>query len=473
MPRAYSLFAVALLTGCTTYQPAAPPAIAMPGAFRIVPTAALAAPLDRWWQGFGDPVLDALIDEALRDNLDIETANARLAVARAGVRFSEAQLGPALVVGGDAAVAQVSREDPALGPATQLPGFERTQDRYAVNVGASWELDLFGRLRARRLAAEADYGAAEAALAAIRLAIASELTARYATVRMLEQRQRVALARISDLDQTAKLVQLLHGRGVVARRDLDGIETEHALARSRLTVIETGIEDQLGRINVLVANADDSARTALARGGPIPFMAPFTLDYAPVDLLRRRPDIVVAEQNLCGADARLAAARADRFPRISLGGLLGLVAGGPGALLTGGATSLRGGLGVEQVLFDGGRTGSAVDATRADRTGADAQYRKAVVVGLAEVETAWYALARARERMAHLNQAETRMIAARAAAEAAYNKGAASLIDVLTADRQLLDVREARIEADYAAADATIALFRAAGGGGWTTSPSD
>lgn len=465
MPRAYSLFAIALLTGCSTYQPASPPAVAIPGAFRSSPMAERVAPLDRWWQGFGDPVLDGLIDEALRDNLDIETAGARLAGARAGVRFSEAQLGPALVVGGDAGVAQVSREDPALGPATQLPGFERTQDRYAVNVGASWELDLFGRLRARRLAAEADYGAADAALAATRLAIASELTARYATVRMLEQRQRVALARVSDLGQTAKLVRLLNERGVVARRDLDSIEAELALARSRLTVIETGIEEQLGRINVLVAKADNTVRATLAQGGPIPFMTPFSLDYAPVDLLRRRPDIVVAEQNLRAADARLTAARADRFPRISLGGLLGLVAGAPGALLTSGASNLRGGLGVEQVLFDGGRTGSAVDAARADRSGADAQYRKAVLVGLAEVETAWYALTRARERMAHLNQAETRMIAARTAAEAAYNKGATSLIDLLTADRQLLDVREARIEADYTAADATIALFRAVGGG--------
>jgi NodT family efflux transporter outer membrane factor (OMF) lipoprotein len=435
-------------------------------AFANLPAVADArAPSAEWWEAFDDPALDALIESALAQNFDIAEAAARLDRARAGIRAADGARIPQLSFGASAAVARLSEEDPQLGAARFLPGFDRNQDRYALTAGASWEIDLFGRLGARTRAARADAVASAHALDAARLAVASEIAQRYVSLRLLQQRRIVAEHRARALAEMARLADLRVERGIAPAIERDRLAAEARTAAAAVPQFLAATEDQLARIDAVAGREIGTSRNALQDPAVIPAPRAIDLSLVPADLLRRRPDVLATEATLAGRDARVAAALADRLPRFNLGGLLGLIAGAINPLFGAAAFAAQGEAAISYTAFDGGRSRANVDAAGADVRAAAAAYQQSVLSAVADVESAAAARTNAETRIVLLGEAEQRLESTIRAVRRAQEQGAASLSDVLDVDRRLQDARDARLVAEADRSLAAIALVRALGGG--------
>jgi len=406
-----------------------------------------------------------LIGEALSANLDIAEAQARLDRARAGIRAADGARLPALAASAEAGVAHLSEEDPQLGPARFAPGFERNQDRYALSLGASWEVDLFGRLGARARAARAESAASAWAVEAARLAVTTEIAQRYVTLRLLQQRRDVAERRAAALARMESLSALRVERGVSPQIERDRLAADAQAAAAAVPALTAAIEDQFARLDVLAGRAVGTSRREYDAPAPVPPGIAVDFAVAPADLLRRRPDILAAESALAARDARVAAALADRLPRFNLGGLLGLIAGAVNPLFGAAAFAAQGSAALSYTAFDGGRSRANVDAARADVRGAAAAYQRTVLGAIAEVEASAAAQSAAGERMRRFGEAEHRLETTIAAVQRAQAQGAASLSDVLDVERRLQDSRDARLIAQADLSLASIGLIRALGGG--------
>lgn len=447
-------------------SPGTPPEVAMgPGFDNLAGTHGIQVEAD-WWRGFGDPILTELIETGLAQNLTIAEAGARLDRARSGIRAADGARLPALSADAMAAYARISREDPQLGPAVRLPGFERDQDRYAATLGASWEFDLFGRLGARSREARAIAQASAAEVEAARLAVTSEIAERYVTLRLLQQRQIVAARRASALGELARLSALRVGRGVSAPIERDRLVAEAESASAIVPGIAAAIEDQYARLDVLLARSVGTSRATLSAPTGLPAAQVIDLAATPADLLARRPDVIAAQATLSARDARVAAAMRDRLPRFNLGALIGTIAGALNPLFGAAALTAQGSGGVSYSLFDGGRSRAAVEAAEADVVGASSAYQRTVLSAVADVEAAAAQRTGAIARLGSLREAERRLEATLAAVRHGEATGALALTDVLDVDRRIQEARDARLIAEADQVLASIALIRALGGGG-------
>lgn len=463
--------AIALAAAPRAEPQAVVPEVPMAESFGNLPNViASPSPAVDWWRDFHDPALTALVAAALSDNLDIAEAAARLDRARSGIAAANGARLPTLTIGADAAAARLSLEDPQLIGTRSVPGFNRNQERYSASVGATWEVDLFGRLGSRVRAARADAAASAFAVEAARLAVTTEIAQRYVTLRLLQQRRIVAERRAEVLAEMERLSALRVEHGVSPAIERDRLTAEARTAASAVPALTAAIEEQLARIDVLAGREVGTAKRMLGTPAPMPRSATIDLALAPASLLRRRPDILTAEAELAARDARVAAAMADRLPRFNLAGLIGTIAGAINPLFGALAFASQGSAGVSYNAFDGGRSRAAVDAARADVRGAAAAYERAVLGAVADVETAAAARTSAAQRARALSEAETRLEATISAVGRAHDQGVVSLTDVLDVDRRLQDARDARLIAESDEALSAIMLVRALGGGGEETS---
>ena len=231
--------AVCLLAGCAVGPDYVHPETALPDKFLGQPAVdaranVADADLSAWWKGFRDPLLTRYIERALAQNLDLAQASARVAQARAGLGAANAALLPSGNVSGQAARAYQSIETPLGQVLNAQPGFDRYGNAYEANLGASWELDVFGGLRRGREAALADYRATEAGAAATRLTVAAQTADVYITLRGLQARLDVAHRQVRTQEDLVSKVALLYGKGLAAELQLR--QAEGALAQVRASV---------------------------------------------------------------------------------------------------------------------------------------------------------------------------------------------------------------------------------------------
>ena len=429
-------------------------------------TAAAAPDISRWWTGFQDPVLTELVDKALAQNLDLAAAGARVDQARAAARAAGAQLLPIGQANAQAARARSSLESPSGKLFSHFPGYQRTGNLYDLNFGAVWEIDLFGRLRNNAKAASADAAAAEAGRAGVRLTIAAETADAYLQVRGLQQRLAATRALCAALDGVETLTAQKHAVGAASDIDLQQARAQAAQARANIPLLETGLEAQGNRLDVLVGQRPGWSKAKLATAAAIP--APPAFDPgAPVSLLRRRPDVLAAEKQLIAADARVGSALADRWPTISLSALFGAEATQTSRLSSGGAQLLQGAAGANWRVFNFGLTDAQIKAARGRRAEALANWKEAVLEALAESEDAMTSLVKREDQLRALDIALDADRRTQGAVDQAYQTGAASRIDALLAEAQALSAEGAAIEARQETSRAAVASFRALGGG-WT-----
>lgn len=461
------LVAVLPLAACAGQPDYARPSVAVGPAFHnaaLQRSGTLTVVGDRWWGSFADPTLDRLIDEALADNLDIEVAAARLQQAAAGVRAARARSLPLVSASGSAAVQRQSLEDAFGRVASRFPGYQRTNEQYGLTLAASWEIDLFGSLAAGRRAARADLAGADANLAGARLTVAAEIATAYLDARELEARLTIAKARVATLTSLDELVRLRFARGVAARLEVDQVAADLATARSAIPALEAAREVVFNRIDLLAGRAPGFAQVEIGNGA-IPLAPGIDGEAGPAALLFRRPDLIAAERAVAAADARTAQALADRYPKVTIGALAGLLSGGVSNLLTGSALQSSASGGIAGPLLDFGRTGAAIDRARAQTREAVANYRLAVLRAVGEAENGFSTLSRSQAQAAELDASAAALARARDAARLAYRAGALSLIEALDAERRLQASQDDAATARADAARAAVATFRALGGG--------
>ncbi|MEO7578625.1 MAG: efflux transporter outer membrane subunit [Massilia sp.] len=419
-----------------------------------------------WWERFGDPQLTRCVQRALAQNLDLTQASARVAQARAGIGAANAALLPAGSVQAQAARAYQSVETPLGQVMNSQPNFDRYGNAYEAGLGVGWELDLFGGLRRGREAALADYQASTAGAAAARLAVAAQTADIYIGIRGLQTRLALARKQVDTQSQLLATVNLLYGKGLAAELQVRQAEGALAQVRASVPVLETGLETAMNALDVMLGTVPGSQRAALAEAGAIPAAPRIVAAGTPGDLLRRRPDLIVAERRLAASNARIGVAVAEYYPKLSLSGLIGsATSDGAGNLFSGGASQASGALGLRWRLFDFGRINAQIEVAKGQEAEAVAAYRLAVLRAAEDVENAMSALVKREEQAGILTQGVDALTRARGASLAAYQKGVLSLVEVLQADENVLRAADTRAQAQTESARAAVAAFRALGGG--------
>ncbi|WP_150695576.1 efflux transporter outer membrane subunit [Pandoraea terrae] len=485
LPTATAAFVALWLAGCAVGPDYKAPVADLPTAYAHADAlaarhGALPAPsIDRWWSGFDDPALTRIVERALAENLDLAAAMARVTQARAAAQGAGARLLPDVNLNGSAVRQHQSLDSPLGKLASAQPGYNRNQTVYDIGAGASWELDLFGGLRRGAEAASAEAQAAQADSAGVRVTIAGEAADAYFRVRSAQRRLAIAQDQIDTETRLLDIVKVRRGDGLATEREVAQAEALVAQARGTLPPLRIERETQLNRLDVLMGAAPgtyareltaDAARVdrvaAVSGNGSGGLAVPAIEDAGgPAALLRRRPDVIAAERRLAATNARIGAAVAEYYPKVSLSGVLGFETLAGGRVPSAATFQPLAALGVRWRLFDFGRVDAEVAQAKGANAEALARYRASMLRATEDVENAIVTLTELENQSADLSievKAQTR---ARDSAQDAYKGGAVSLYEVLDANRQLLAARDsqARVHADNARA--AVATFRALGGG--------
>lgn len=466
-----------LLAGCTVGPHYVRPVSALTPTFQGEAAVAArngstsAADLADWWRSFDDPLLTSLVERGLAQNLDLQQARARVLQARAALKGTNAELLPSAQVSGQVGENYQSLQTPIGRVGSAFPQFQRSAQVYEVDLGASWEIDLFGGRDAARDAARADWQASEASAVAARLSVVAQIADTYVAIRMLQARLDVARAQLDTQQRLVDLVTLQYRKGVAADLQLRQDEGTLAQVRSAIPALGNQLDIAMNALDVLIGAQPGSTRAELATAAPIPTAPAIAAAGGPAALLRRRPDIIAAERTLAASNARIGVAVAEYYPKFSLSGLAGTATTAAGGMFAAGSIQANGIMGLRWRLFDFGRVDAEIKAAKGRNAEALAAYRLAVLRASQDVEDAFSTLVKQEERASTLEDGQASLTRARDASLAAYKGGAVSLIEVLDADRRLLETRDGAIEARAAATQGAIASFRALGGG-WNPPPT-
>lgn len=425
-----------------------------------------ASELATWWQGFDDPLLTRFISLALEQNLDLAQAAARVTQARAALGTANAALLPSGEISGSAARAYQSIETSLGQVLNATPGYDRWGNAYQVDLGASWEIDVFGGLRRGREAALADYEASQAGVVATRLTVAAQTADIYISIRGLQTRLDIAQRQVKTQQDLLSKVSLLHAKGLAATYQVRQTEGALSQVKASIPVLKTGLDTAMNALDVMLGVPPGTHRSELETVAPIPTTPKIASMGSPADLLQRRPDLIVAERRLVATNARIGEAVSEYYPKFSLNGLLGsATAISSGNLFNSGASQAASVLGLRWRLFDFGRINAQISLAKGRDAEALAAYRQSVLRATEDVENAFSALVNRGEQATILTQGEASLSLARQSSFTAYERGVASLIDVLHADESLLKVSDARAQAQIESARAAVAAFRSLGGG--------
>lgn len=465
------LISASLAAGCVVGPDYTRPELSMPENFLGQAavdqrTASSNTDLIAWWAGFGDPQLTRLVTLALEQNLDLAQAAARVAQARAGLGAANAALLPSGSISGQTARAYQSVETPLGQVLNQAPDFDRYGNSHEANLGASWELDIFGGLRRGREAALADYQASAAGAAATRLAVAAQTADIYITIRGLQTRIAVARQQVQTQEELMATVKLLYSQGLAAELQLYQVEGALAQVRASVPVLEAGLDTAMNALDVMLGTSPGTHRAELAKTAAIPVAPQIAAAGSPGELLRRRPDLMAAELRLAAANARIGVAIAEYYPKLSLSGLIGSATSVSGGnLFSSAASQAAGVLGLRWRLFDFGRIEAQIDLAEGQEAEMLAAYRLAALRATEDVENAFSTLVKREEQAGLLERGVDSLARARQASFASYQQGIVSLIEVLQADENLLHASDAKAQAQTESARAAVAAFKALGGG--------
>ena len=450
----------ALATGaCSTAPGYRPPAVPQPAAYKEAANWQLAGtgvpPAGKWWEAFGDATLSALEERIEAGNADLAAAAARYDQARGLVRQARADRFPEIDVAGDASRQRLSGGRPLAG------GVAATYSLVSVGPSLSYELDLFGRVRASVRASEAAAQASASDLAGVRLGLQAQLATAYFDMRGLDARIVLLRQTVEAYQRAYSLTDTRHTGGISSGIDVSRAAAQLSSARAELSAVAIDRQRDEHAIAVLIGEAPAAFSIAVVDRQTPPPVIPAGL---PSTLLERRPDIAAAERRVAAANARIGVARAALFPSVTIGASAGFEAV-RGALLTAsnGFWAL-GPLAAGLSVFDGGRRRAGVRIARADYDETVADYRQTVLVAFREVEddlaAQRFLAAQALDQAAAAAAAER----TRELALIRYRDGAADYLEVVTAQTAALDAERALLEVRRRQVEVATDTVRALGG---------
>ena len=452
---------LATLAGCALGPNYARPQLPTPPQYRFVENSTQAQSLadSPWWQIFDDPALQALIREAIANNLDLQIAVARVEESRARAGIARSFLYPQV----DATASYTARQASKT-QLTDAQGNEDTTHQAGVyGFQLSWEIDLFGRLRSLSHAALDRWFASEAAARETRLELVADIADAY--LAYAADRSLLAIARETEAN-AARSVALTGARlrgGIAPRTDLRQAETILDQARSDVARLTTSVAQDKNALDLLVGAPVDPALLPASIETIDTMLAELPAGLGS-DVLLRRPDVVQAEYQLRAANAQIGAARAAFFPRISLTALAGLASSALGSLFSGGSFSWSAQPNATLPIFDAGANRGNLTNAKAQRNAALASYEKAIQTAFRDVADA---LARRGTIGAQFAADTQRVEAARDSftlAEARYREGIDSFLQNLDAQRTLYAAQQTLAQTRLVRAQNLVALYRSLGG---------
>jgi len=447
-----SLLLVSFLSGCATEVERAPHSLLIPEAWRnqVGPASMVEA---NWWQAFGDPLLNQLVEQALRNNPDILIARARVDQYRAQLRGAEGDNFPTLNAG--VAATRTRAMSPATGQPVQSSVFQGL-------LQANYDVDLWGARSSSIDAAKASLEAQQAAASAAELTIASSVASGYMTLTALDEQLRVTQATLRTRQDSLKLAQRQFETGYTSKLEWVQSESEYQTAKAQIPLLQHQITQQENALSILVGMNPRQ----IARQNHFAHMMPQTLPTVmPSELLQRRPDIVQAERQLLAADDSLKASRAKLLPSLNLtasgtlqSSILHDLVSDPFRLWSIGGSILAPILNREALT-------AQVDASMAARNQALYGYEKVVRNAFSEVNNDLDAIARYQQQLEELETQQQVVSEALRIATNRYQNGYASYLEELDAQRTLFSTQLSVIQAKNNLLLAQIDLYRALGGG--------
>jgi outer membrane protein, multidrug efflux system len=458
-PRLLAALLAAILAGCTVGPDYVRPAATdVPPAWRIDYPQAAEVANTKWWQQFGDPVLDDLVETALRENLDVRVAATRIDQFAGALVATRSQFFPQIGYGADASRLRSSRLGVPAIPEPADPFFTL----YQAALSTSWQIDLFGRVRRLSEAAQAQVYASEQGKRGVVLTLVTSVAAGYVTLRALDRQLDIAQGTAANFGESSRIFHLRFTRGIVSQTEVSQVDSQWQQALAAIPDISRQIAAQENLLSILLARPP----------GPIPrgktidqLVAPAIPADLPSALLERRPDILQAEQNLVAANANVGAARALYYPQLSLTGTFGSISQAFGSFLSGPATAWLVGASLAGPLVTFGGIEGQVKTAEAQKEQATLVYRQVILNALRETNDALVGSQNTREQSDR--QAE-RVVSLREFARLSklrFDSGLASYLEVLVAENDLFAAELAAVGTQASRYTQLIAVYQAMGGG--------
>jgi NodT family efflux transporter outer membrane factor (OMF) lipoprotein len=460
----------AALAACAVGPNYRTPHTAVPESFLATAPAVPAAPavdVAQWWRVLNDPQLDSLIERAIRANLDIEIALTRLQEARTAQAGLASTLLPQAGAGGGAARGTGSdltrgRAPQALIAADNSAGVGNIQQ--VVGFDAGWEIDLFGKYRREIEEAKYNTRAALWARNAVLISVVGDMARAYVDMRGLQMRLELTRQDVASAAQFRDLVHARFDRGITNELDVTLADRELATLQAEIAPLVSDINALQYEIAELLGEYPQALAAELAKPGLIPAIPAQVAPGLPLELLKRRPDIEQAEQELAAATARIGVATADLFPRLAITAGVGAENSNLG---TAGISQHIWSLGPSLYwpLLDFGALDAAVDIADLQAHERLIEYRRTIIDAVRDADTALGNFSAQQERLKNLDVAMIASERAVSLASQRYDRGLTDFLNVVDAERQEYELENEYAATQQSAAEAFVTLYKALGGG--------
>ena len=451
--------ALAALAGCATTTSTSPPAVDLP------PATIADVHLERWWTTFNDPALTSLVDEALANNLDLQVAMTRIDLARAQVKATQGDLYPSASLGVAAGRSRASE----VGPIPVAPGISTTSNDFRVALGVSYEVDLWGKYRTATRAAQNDLLATQYARETVQTVVAAETARAYFGLVAADAELRLLRDTLKLRDETVALQTDRAQAGVIGEYDLSQARAERAAVLSNIATSERAVAQFESALALLTGRSPRevfSPQVVRTETAASLLNVPTVPAGLPSDMLERRPDVRQLEKSLAAASLRIDRARADYFPSVTLTGALGSESAALSNLFSGPSLIWSLAAGLAQPLFNLKSIEANVDAQTARRQELAVNYQQTVQGAFKDVHDALVANDTTRRALVAQGERSDNLQRALQLSDLRYRSGYSPYLEVLDAQRELLQAQTLEI---LAARDVRLALVDLAKalGGGW------
>jgi len=448
-----------------SYRPPADATLGVPAAYTGPANGAPREDLSQWWTRFNDPVLTGIVDTALKNNLDIAQAVARLRQARESYVQSRASLFPSAQ-----ATSGYSRNIDIKGRnAGSFTSAGIINQNFSLGADVSYQLDIFGGNRRAAESAKRSYEASGFSLAQVQATIASEVARNYILARAAQNGVDISEGSLRLQDENLEISGFRAQAGLVSSLDAEQVRAQRAQTAAQVPTQRQSFEQAANRLGVLTGQAPGALRDQLTATAPIPQGPDSVPAGIPADIIRLRPDVRSAERSLAAATAQIGVAQTQMYPQFSIGGSITTTAPAASGLfdiITGRVFA-----NIAQTIFDAGRSKSVVRQRRAQAEQAFASYKSTVLTALEDVENALTAVATAEAREREFTIALDASNNAALLARSQYRAGLTDITTLNNAESSLLSAQSGLNSARSERAQALVQLYLALGGGWDATAP--
>jgi NodT family efflux transporter outer membrane factor (OMF) lipoprotein len=422
-----------------------------------------------WWNSFHDEELTRLIHRAVASNLDLQLAAARVDEARAARGVAKSAFYPS--VGLTTGAERLRERVPVFNPGTNTAAFHPVElNNFQVGFDSAWEIDVFGRIRNEVKAASANVRSAEENRRYLLLALLGEVARSYADLRGFQLRLEIAENNIQTQEDTVHLTQARAAAGLATQLDVSRAVAERETTNAVVPSLRSAISASIRRISVLVGQEPGALQRELEASAPVPVVPPEVPVGLPSDLLKRRPDVRRADDEIAAAAANVKAAKADYFPKFTLFGSAGRQATQLHDISLSLGNFFAVGPAISLPIFTGGRIRSNIAVQNTRWKQAQLFYHSTVLTSLEETENALVNYSQEQERRDRLQAAVLQNQTALELSRELYTSGLGDFLSVLDAQRQLYGSEDLLAQSQTAVATNLIALYKALGGG-WESFP--